>query len=461
VVTTTAQTEQAGGTRPLISIQVGARSFADEGVPQVLDVLQERAGVNAIHFAAYTYTRGTGGRQVPGWPLPDHGVQEHDDFVGGNFARTHPQYYRATSMQDFEAPDAGTAGTDWLEAILPECGRRGIAVYAWAVERFGMHLPGAQRLLQRDVYGRPMTQPCYASPDYRAWMLGLMEDYAKSYPVAGVMWGSERRGPFEATVLGGVPYCFCEHCLANGRAAGLDVARARAGFEALHAFVEAAGSGTRPRDGYGVEFWRVLLRFPELLQWERLWFEQQQRLHQEIYGTVKTADPQKTVGWHVWHQISFSPLLRAEWDYAALRRYSDWIKPVLYNNCAGARYHEYLAGWHRSALADGAPEDTYRFALRVLGLDEAPYAELPTAGWSAAYVERETRRAVEGVEDAIPVYPGIDVDIPSGECPTTPERVRDAVVAAFRGGAKGVVLSRKYSEMRLANLFAVKDAIPA
>jgi hypothetical protein len=132
---------------------------------------------------------------------------------------------------------------------------------------------------------------------------------------------------------------------------------------------------------------------------------------------------------------------------------------VLYNNCAGARYHEYLAGWHGSAFADGEPEDTYRFATKVLGLDEAPYPDLPTAGWSAAYVERETRRAVEGVEDAIPVYPGIDVDIPSGACPTTPERVRDAVAAAFRGGAQGVILSRKYSEMRLDDLAGAGAAL--
>jgi hypothetical protein len=458
-VADTNEHQRTGPKRPLMAVQVGARSFADEGVADVLDVLQERAGANAIHFAAYTYTRGTGGRQVPGWPLPDHGGQEYDAFVGGNFARTHPQFYRKTRIQDFQAPDEGTAGTDWLEAILPECEQRGIGVYAWAVERFGMHLAGGQLLLQRDVYGRPMAQPCYANPDYRYWMLGLMEDYAKSYPVAGIMWGSERRGPFEATALGGVPYCFCEHCLANGRAAGLDVGRARAGFEQLHEFVREARGGTRPRDGYYVAFWRVLLRFPELLQWERLWFEQQQRLHQEIYGTVKTADPQKTVGWHVWHQISFSPVLRAEWDFSALRRYSDWIKPVLYNNCAGSRYHKYLADWHRSAFADGVPEDTYRFATKVLGHDEAPYAQLPESGWSAAYVEYETRRTVEDVDDEIPVYPGIDVDIPSGECPTTPERVRDAVVAAFRGGAKGVILSRKYSEMRLDHLSGAGAAL--
>jgi coenzyme F420-reducing hydrogenase gamma subunit len=66
---------------------------------------------------------------------------------------------------------------------------------------------------------------------------------------------------------------------------------------------------------------------------------------------------------------------------------------------------------------------------------------------------------VEGVGDEIPVYPGIDVDLPSGECPTTPERVRDAVVAAFRGGARGVSLSRKYSEMRLANLSGAGAAL--
>ena len=34
-------------------------------------------------------------------------------------------------------------------------------------------------------------------------------------------------------------------------------------------------------------------------------------------------------------------------------------------------------------------------------------------------------------------------------------------MAAFEAGAQGVVLSRKYSEMRLANLAAVGDALKA
>jgi len=75
-------------------------------------------------------------------------------------------------------------------------------------------------------------------------------------------------------------------------------------------------------------------------------------------------------------------------------------------------------------------------------------------GLSADYVLRETKRAIAGVGGEIPVYPGIDIDIPTAadEKRTTPEDVRQAVKAAFAAGADGVVLSRKYSEMRLANL---------
>ena len=36
---------------------------------------------------------------------------------------------------------------------------------------------------------------------------------------------------------------------------------------------------------------------------------------------------------------------------------------------------------------------------------------------------------------------------------------KEAVLAAFRAGAPGVILSRKYSEMRLANLSGAGDAI--
>src|SRR6516164_4083176 len=62
--------------KKFVAIQVGARSFVDEGVEKVLDDLQQKGGVNVLMPAVFTYGRGLSGRQIPGQPLPDHGGQE-------------------------------------------------------------------------------------------------------------------------------------------------------------------------------------------------------------------------------------------------------------------------------------------------------------------------------------------------------------------------------------------------
>src|SRR3989441_12259888 len=103
----TARQAAAGG--KFIGIQVGAVSFVDEGVDKVLDLFQEKAGINALMLAVFTYGRGIAGRQVPGQPLPDHGAQEYDSntFHGGCYAAVHPQYYSNTIFKDFPGPDLG------------------------------------------------------------------------------------------------------------------------------------------------------------------------------------------------------------------------------------------------------------------------------------------------------------------------------------------------------------------
>ena len=72
----------------MVGIQIGAVSFLDEGVEQVLDHCEESAGVNTLFVATFTYGRGIAGRQVPGQPLPDHGKQQYDSdtFHGGSYA---------------------------------------------------------------------------------------------------------------------------------------------------------------------------------------------------------------------------------------------------------------------------------------------------------------------------------------------------------------------------------------
>jgi len=290
------------------------------------------------------------------------------------------------------------------------------------------------------------------------------------------VWCSERTGPLNHLIGNRSRYtarniaCFCEHCQQAFRERGYDPQRGIAGYQELYDWYERAGKSTaagkvrqgeRPSDGYFTTFWRVLLNYPEILAWEKLWSDGQHQLSREIYGTVKAADSKKEVGIHVYHEISFSPWYQAEEDYSDLKKYHDWLKVVIYNNCAGPRFHTFVENLCRSIFGDASPKEVYPLMLRLLNLDEAPYEEIATKGWSADYVRRETERAVKGVNDEIPIYPGIDIDIPTDEdeVKCTPEGVRDAVKGAFAGGAKGVVLSRKYSEMKLENLAGAGQAI--
>jgi hypothetical protein len=454
-----------------VGIQIGAISFTDEGVEPVLDILQERGSINALMLACFTLTRGTGGRQIPGQPLPDHGVQEYDlDFRGGNYAAIHPQYYATTVIgADARAPEHGE--WDLLAEVIPAARRRGMACYAWIEESsysfLARHMANFIHLLEQDAHGRPTHQPCFNNPLYRNWHLSIIEDYIKSYDLDGVQWCTERWGPLNTFMSGPAAanraVCFCPHCRALGRERGVDVERARRGYLALADWNAVVSSGQRPPDGAFVTFWRLLLTYPEILAWEKLWSDSQHQLLREIYGMVKAIQPEKQVGWHVWHQNSFSPFFRAEQDFDVYKHFSDFIKPVLYNNCAGPRYHRFHHNFHKTIFADADPAQTYAFMQRVLQYDEAPLEELPTHGFSPDYVARETRRTIAGVGPEVKVYPGIDVDIPTDAEHTKCSRtgVRAATLAALGAGADGVVISRKYSEMVLEHLSGVGDALHA
>jgi hypothetical protein len=109
------QTRLSGNTKT-IGIQIGAVSFADEGTEPVLDILQEKASVNTLFIAAFTYGRGIAGRQVPGQPLPDHAKQEYDTgtFHGGSYAAIYPEYYAGMPLKISERPTS----------VLSTCSKR-------------------------------------------------------------------------------------------------------------------------------------------------------------------------------------------------------------------------------------------------------------------------------------------------------------------------------------------------
>lgn len=448
--------------KPYIAIQVGAVSFVDEGTDKVLDIFQQRAGINTIWLNTYTYGRGTGGRQLPGHPLPDHGVQAYDtDYHGGAFYDYDPKYFRNTCLDDFRAPDYNRINI--IREVVPKAKARGMDVFAWdynnAYENMPLYMKNYQQVLEIDALGRRSNTPCFNNENYRGHLFGKIEDLLKTYPeLDGIAWGCERQGPLMNLIGGGwtTPNvtCFCPDCRRKARGRGLSPERARRGYLELEKLFQAAGANQRPADGYFVAFWRLLLDYPEILGWEKLWTDSYQQIRSEIYGMAKAISPEKPVGWHIMHNATLSPFYRAEENYAVTRNYSDYVKPVTYNNCAGPRMVTFLDSLGRTIFKDAKPEDYLAFYYKLMNYEEAPLNKLSTTGLSADYVYRETKRAIAGVNHEVPVYPGIDIDIPTdpGEKQTTPDDVREAVKAAFRAGAEGVVLSRKYSEMKLANL---------
>ena len=88
-------------------------------------------------------------------------------------------------------------------------------------------------------------------------------------------------------------------------------------------------------------------------------------------------------------------------------------------------------------------------------MGERASLKFPKVGFSADYVYREAKRAFDALAGTkTKLWPGIDIDIPTAanHSKCTPDGTKEAVLAAFRAGSHGVILSRKYSEMMLADL---------
>jgi len=169
------------------------------------------------------------------------------------------------------------------------------------------------------------------------------------------------------------------------------------------------------------------------------------------------------VGWHIWHNNSFNPIYRAEQDLSELSKYSDFLKMVMYHNCGGERMAGYIRNVGQTIYGDVPPQELLDFHYRVMDYkQEKPLAELAQTGFTADYVYREAARARAALNGTkTQLWPGIDIDIPTAatSSKSSPNGTRDAVLAAFRAGSDGVVLSRKWSEIKSANLKGAGAAI--
>jgi hypothetical protein len=467
--------EPASAPRPFVGIQIAAHSFYDEGIEYCLDLLKETAGINGLLISSHSYY-GAMGRPLE--VMADHGVPKADNSkrtLNRVWVQHHDKYFADTKLRHRRPnPDSLYAGREVFADLAEAAAKRNMRLYARHYQpskEAANFVEGFTRILARDHEGKPHDKPCWNNPDYRGYLLGTMRDIFESYPLDGLQYGAERPTPLtDAIFKGSGLICFCAHCCSRGKAEGINVARARDGGRNLCEFMTALRKGNaRTPDGVVPEFLAILLRYPELLAWERLWHLSGNEVHKLLYDELKSIRPQADIGRHVDHrQSSWDLLYRAGSRYQDMPDHADFIKPILYHDILGPRLQKnYLAPLGQGVLQELSAAQSLELFYAWFGHSpqREPALEGLRGGLSPEYVYKETKRAVEGAAGRAAVYSGIGLDIPSGSgwgtdvWQSDPDEVHQVVTRAFDAGATGIVASREYEEITLGSLRVVGQAV--
>ena len=447
-------------------IQMGPHTILDEGIERTLDLIAETAGINAVMPYSHAYNASL---TKPLRDRANHGVALTDN-TGRRFplvwVHTHDRYYTDTPLRH-QVVDASYeyASRDLFAELARPARSRGMKIYARILESSAMRrvVANYDTVVTRDVNGQATSVACWNHPDYVAFWAATMEDLFRSYDLDGVQWGAERMGPLMNVISpwnDNPPACFCEHCNARGRAAGIDPERARIGYKALHTYVQGQMAGAaRPPEGRFGGFLRLLIRYPEILGWEYQYRLGREAICAAMYSRVKAIKPSADVGWHVDHQPSSWDLVyRAELSYEEMAPHADFIKIIVYHNVLSPRIGSwYLPRFQKTILGEVPLETSLELYYELFGYDrrvEPSLTELGRRGFTPDYVFRETRRSVASANGRTKIYAGIGFDVP-GSPRDDPETIYQATVKAFAAGAHGIVVCREYEEMQVEHLRAV------
>src|SRR5215469_483494 len=221
-------------TATMVAMPISVAPLAERELDPLFADMRERAGVNALFPFIYSHEPHRAG------------VSPSPQFHGGNYAMPNMQYYKdiPLTFEDMHAPEFG--GIDVLARVIPVAQKHGIRVFCFVLEDNQLPPPVTphwEPLYEVDHHGNRTTGhpggPCFNNPLYQAFALGLVEDYARSYDIAGIMWGSERQSGLLNTLSlsqsSGTDVsrttCFCEFCRKKGHDRGIDVERARRGYD--------------------------------------------------------------------------------------------------------------------------------------------------------------------------------------------------------------------------------------
>ncbi len=460
-------------------IQIAPFNFLDEGIETVLDRLKELANINTLFVYSHTYY-GIPYTRTANVLADDHGIVQRNDkdrYFNPVWVNHDKANFKDTSLWFKEAdPSVEHANRDVFAEISEPAKSRGMKVYARILEPGRLDVNGRienfDSVTSIDVYGNLRNEPCRNNPDFRAWWVAMVTDVFKNYDLDGYQWGSERSGPLaEVLQRALVPGCFCEHCLKRAKKLAIDSNRAKEGFRKLHQTLKKSreGSATRYEEGF-IYILSLLLEYPEVLAWEKQWRNAQEELFKLIYDTIKTIKPSAEVGRHIAsNATTLNPIDEAAVNYQEMADYTDFIKPILYQDVMSNRLKDsFIANWRKGLLKGISEQGALDFFNMYNGYtdDVVPSLDnLDDVGFSSQYIYLETKRLVELSNGKAAVYPGLGLNVPHRKgkafirTPDEPKQIYDGVMKSFESGATGVLASREYDEMRLPSLKAFGEGI--
>jgi len=231
---------------PEISASVFPWDLADEGLEQVLDNLQEMAGVNSVYMCNLSEeTRPFRGGEYPHNPVRKSYKCEDSRI----YWPPDMQYYG--KIKPLRTEREFLAGTDWVKEFTMAAHKRGMKV---GVELFHGFIdqPRLEKefsdSIQVNVFGAPVRthnyhKPavCQNSPDFQEYAVGLYSDLAANYDLDYIqtcmipyvlppkyLMQNLPPDPIKWALIapekGG---CFCEHCMAAAKKRGFDLEEAR------------------------------------------------------------------------------------------------------------------------------------------------------------------------------------------------------------------------------------------
>jgi hypothetical protein len=470
----TSQDRPAAGTQRrsrgefLVGIQMDPHTMLDEGIEPCLDLCRDTADIDTL----MTYSHAYGGdlRKPIEWLATDHGkppIDQRSRKLPLVWVRHHDRYFKNTTLRHQKIDSSfAYADRDLFAGMVAPARARGMKIYARILESGSREVQNVARVATVDVHGKPTQTACWNHPEYKAFWNATVEDVFRSYELDGLQWGAERASPLTRVIQSGTDSaasCFCEFCRARGKAHGIDAERARKGFEEVLAYVQRLrGGAPRPSDGAAATFFRILMRYPEVLAWEYQYRLSREEIMKGMYDTVKAIKPAAQVGWHVDHWATSMDLIaRAAMTYAEMAPWSDYLKVVVYHAVTAPRMRSWVANEQKSVLSDLTLEEALNLHYAQFGYDKGldALANQPTPpAASPEYVYRETKRSVASAEGKTKIYPGIGFNLPGGG-PDDPEAIYQCVMRSAEAGATGIVVSREYEELTVPNLRAVGRAV--